>query len=164
MNTVEDRIDGARVLVTEKPATISTLLFAKVVKYFGTGIVTVLKGLKNMKNKSGLSMEEFLNSDVDFSMFVDALNDISTKLEPETFLLLIQEIISGTRVQHPTNASELMEVSNSNFDAVFTGRMMLMYKVLFLNLKVNFGDFLAGGVSGIAQSVPVMPTVDKNGK
>lgn len=164
MNTVEESIDGVRVLVIEKPATLSTLLFAKIIKYFGTGIVTALTGLKDLMKDKELSIQQLLNQDVDFSMFVEAINDISTKLEPETFLSLIQEISTGTRVQHPTNAGEMMEVSNNNFDAVFTGRIMLMYKIVFLNLKVNYGDFLAGGDSGKIQIAPVPPVKNKKVK
>lgn len=163
METLESRIDGVRVIVMEKPATTSTILFAKIIKYFGTGIAKIINHVKSSM-KSDENIDNVMEKEVDFSMFVDAINDISTKIDPEIFLALIQDITQGTRVQHPTNATEMIEVSNSTFDAVFTGRVMLMYKVVFLNLKVNYGDFLAIGGNGTIPAGQVPPVQSKKEK
>lgn len=161
---MDTRINGIRVVITEKAATSSALLLAKMIKYFGSGIIRVIDSIKQLSSKSDKEIStvtDLLNSDVSLSGFVDAINDISDKIDPEIFVGLLQEITSGARIQHPTNATEMMEVSNDTFDAIFTGRTQLMYQVVFSVLKVNFGDFFKVGDSGTIPTPPVPPAVGK---
>lgn len=158
MNTVDTRVNGVRVLVTEKTAIQSSLLLAKLVKYFGTGLVQVIDSLKDLFTKDIKSISDLINQDVRLDGFIIAINDIGEKLEPEIFVSLLQEITSGVRVQHITNASEMIEVNVDTFDSVFTGRTKLMFQITFLVLKVNFGDFFGDGGIGTTPVVPVSPT------
>lgn len=158
MQTLESRIDGMRVLVVVKPATTSTILFARIIKYFGVGIAKFIANAKNNSSKDpDGNASDIMDKEINFLNFVDAISDISDKVDPEIFLSLIQDIVQGSRVQQSDSANEMIEVTNNTFDIVFTGKPMFMYKVVFLNLKVNYGDFLAIGGTGTIQATTMSP-------
>jgi hypothetical protein len=163
LNTIDTRINGVRVVITEKTATQSALLLARIVKYFGSGIIKIIDNFKHLASSGGeiSNVTALLDSNVTLDGFVDAINDISDKIDPEIFVNLLQEISGGAKIQHPVNSGEMMEVNNDTFDAIFTGRTKLMYQVVFFVLKVNFGDFFKVGDSGIIPTPPVSPPMGK---
>jgi hypothetical protein len=142
-------IGGCQVYVMPLLGETSTLVFYQLQKCLAPALVRVFGALKGVfasavsDEKGGkvkVDFKKFLASDVDnldfeeLSQVFDAIHD---KMTPKDWLEFVKQALSQTTVNgRPVG-------DTAHFNEVFAGKILLLYKVLWYTLEVNFGDFFA---------------------
>ena len=151
----EKIVDGKTVKVTQLPATYANQLFTRVLKYFGSGIVQLLGLIKSISSvpevKDG--KVSLLDLDLDWKAVAGIISDFSAKLTPEEWQEFCLKLLAYTDVNEKRITDE------TAFNAVFTGKLLFMCKVLVFTLEVNYGDFFEAGGIG---SQPMPSTAKKS--
>lgn len=88
-----------------------------------------------------------MSKDIDLDKVAGSL---STRMNEKEILRTIMNILGSTTI----DGQEIGK--KSNFDLVFAGEYMLLFKVLKFVLEVNFGDFF--GENGIGAYMELIPT------
>jgi len=130
VETKERVIDGHTVMVTQYPAVMAVNMQARLLKFLGEGLVTLL-----MADKSDAAPRIEL-----------ALIGLFNKLDPKDMQSLISDLFSCTRVSGTANGQGYnVEANGSGFEIAFAGKLLFMYKCLWFVLEANYSDFLALG-------------------
>ena len=127
-------IDGLTFTVTQFPGGRAARIWARLVKLIGEPLGALVQGFAASGSAS-------LNAIPDISGTVKKLVD---NLDAPTFEGLVKELLASTAVQGvgPDGNQRAGNLSENNlFDAVFAGRMALMFKVIAFVLQENYGDF-----------------------
>ena len=114
-------------------------LLIKLVKIAGPA----LGSLANSKDVKGV--QDLMNADIDAKSLLDS---ICEKLDEDQIELMFKELLSQV---HCSGVGELSK--EANCDAVFKGKISLMYKVVFAALEAQFGDFF--GANGVFAGLKV---------
>ena len=128
--TINDR----PVTVKQFPAVYANRLLAQVIKYFGSGLFSLLVQLKD----GSRSVFDF-----DVKEVSGIVNEFSSKLVPEEWQAFCLSCLAYSSVNEQKIDNE------DSFNQVFSGKLLLMYKVLFFALEVNYGDFLGESGFGV---------------
>lgn len=139
LKTSTRSIDGMDVSVTQLPARKGLKLAGKL----GRIIAPVLSHI------NGVSL------DSDLTALAPALTALFSNLEDRDYDTLLLEILCMTAVVTQGHRHELTSLEKIDF--VFGGDMPKLVKVCAYALEVNFGDFIAGGLS--ASSAPALQAV-----
>lgn len=135
IQTKEKMIDGRSIKVAQFPARRALQFKARILRlvapFIGELMRTVGKGGK-------LS----LDTDVPVETIVEAMNKIAD-VKPEEFVDLCVSLMQCTWIDGK-------EISESVFDMEFAGNTLLMYKIIWYIVQVNFSDFFA--MSGTLQT------------
>lgn len=133
VKTENSNIEGFDVSVTQMPARLAFMYKAKLVRAVGPSIGKLL----TTESKGTGKTQVKINAD-----FSGAFSTLADKLDPEHFFSLLLEGLRYTYVNGKNVGTE------EEFDQVFTGKMELIYKVLFFSLKVNYKSFFEKGGIG----------------
>lgn len=139
LKTSTRSIDGMDVSVTQLPARKGLKLAGKL----GRVIAPVLSHIGNVK------------LDSDLTALAPALTALFSNLDDRDYDVLLLEILCMTAVVTQGVRHELTSLEKIDF--VFGGDMPKLVRVCAYALEVNFGDFIAGGLS--ASSAPVLQAV-----
>lgn len=137
LNKEEEEIDGLRFVVVQFPAVYAFKLLARLAKSIGPAM-TVLTG-------ADVSTE--------LGTLAPQLADALRCLDPDDAERLMLELLRSTAVWVGDPLKKVELCDKARVDDVFTGRIMTMFKVLGLVLRVNFSDF-ARGIGKLATPAP----------
>lgn len=144
LETKEKQIGEHIVLVTTLTATRAVKLQVKLVKLLGPSFGALFSSLDLKKIKAG----KFTESDIKLEMISTAFEKLSDKLDPDEFDALLFQILANTKVDGKDVSSAVV------FNSVFTGELMLMYRVLLFSLEVQFSNFFEeSGIGTLLKSV-----------
>jgi hypothetical protein len=136
IDTKEKTIDGRNVMVVQFPGRRALFFKTRLLKLIGPAIAQMFTG----KNP--------LETEVDFSVVSKALDKLSERLNEDEFVKFVLDLLQCTRLDGK-------EISGAVFDEEFAGNLLLMYKVLWFTLEVNYGSFF--GQSGIGKILSAIP-------
>lgn len=150
-------IDGYTVRIVPLLGTHAVRLFAKVRKVLVPALIMTISSTKGMlstrKDGEKFKTSDFLGADIDFTKISDAIAGISEHMTPDEELTFFKEALATTFINEKCVADE------AQFNDVFQGNVLLLYKILWATLEVNFGDFLSAvGIGGMSQSAAAIPT------
>ncbi len=154
-------IDGHNVRIVPLLGTHAARLFAKVRRAFGPALVIAISSVKEIVSKTKkdearkADVADFLGSDIDFSVISKAISSISENMSPDEELVFFREALATTYINEKSVADD------AQFNTVFQGNVLLLYKILWATLEVNFGDFF--GVVGIGNTNQNAGTIPMNG-
>ncbi len=99
-----------------------------------------------------ISVLSSANPDSEVSELAPAIAGALRDLDPDVALVLAVDVLMGTTalMTGPNGVQALIEISRSNLDVVFNGRLMTMFKVLAFVVKLNYSDFFAGSAPDAA--------------
>lgn len=135
IETEEKTIDGRQVMVTQFPGRRALTFKTRLLKLLGPSIAQMFSGVKTDKSN-------ILDSDFDLSIISKACEKLSETLDEDEFVKFVLELLQCTRLDGK-------EINDAVFDIEFAGNLVLMYKVLWFTLEVNYGSFF--GVGGIGK-------------
>jgi hypothetical protein len=151
VKTERTTINETPVIVVQLPARKALLLKTKLVKLLGPAIAKLFVTDSLPSAKSGLSIDQ----DIDPVALSSAMAILVDRLEPDAFLSLVLECLASTKVE--VNGSPI-DVTRETFDAIFSGGLAFMYKVLWFSLKVNYADFFdLEGIGNLLKTREKMP-------
>ena len=131
---------------TQLPAVRGFKLFGRLVKQIGPlfGAFT--------------SLGDF-NLGTDISGAMPAISAALASMDPDELLSLAKECLSSTTVHVPdATGGRVMPLStDENINLVFSGRLRMMVEVLVFVVRVNFADFLQGGLTAPAKTPTKTP-------
>ena len=136
-------IDGLKITVTQFPARTGFKMQAKLAKIFGPALGELVSGVKG---KTGKGLTE---AEIDLSKFSGAVRTLFEKIDEESALVLIFELLQFTRINGE-------EVTEEIFDDTFPGKYATLYKILYFVVEVNYGSFFGQG--GIGKALRVLKT------
>lgn len=122
IETKENTIDNYKISVTQFAARRAIKLKTKILKLIGPALISLIG-----KAESEVNAETLLPA---FESFAD-------KLDPDTFIDLLLEILSATKV----DGQDFVQM----FDSEFAGKIDIVYKIVFFALKVNYESFFVKG-------------------
>lgn len=137
---VERQFEGHRVSVTPFMARKGLNLQLRLVKILGPAIKDLITTDVMAKIKSGEK-----NFELPIEKLISAVESVLTGPNSDTLYSLIIELLSNSSV-NGTNLTEEM------FDVIFAKEYILIYKILFFVLEVNFADLLKMGNIGSQQA------------
>lgn len=139
--TKDKEIDGFKVTVTQWPARKAFKKKLKLARLLGPSFAEILSGWKSSKtSEENISID---SSEIDLSKVGSAIQMLFDKMDEDEMLDLILELFSSTRIDGK-------ELTNEEFDLIFAGKTVTVYKVIGFVLEVNFGSFFGKGGIGIA--------------
>ena len=142
IKNTQKTISGYSFHVTEFPAFTAIKIKARIARLIGPAFGGLLGAVSKLdKGKKA--------SDMDISALAPAIELLAATLDPEAFANLCLELMSGTVAVIENQKYELANVDQ--FNKAFTGRLDLMYKVIYFVLEVN--DFF--GLSSIGKAAGV---------
>lgn len=149
VETRELTIDGHEVKVVPFVATRGILVSAKLMKLLMPLLGTVLPTLTDAALKNQDSGKELDIGDINIDKLLPAaFQKLSEELEPEAFLQLLMELLSGTFIDGDM-------IDKVTFDKVFTGNYSLSYRIAFEVIKAN--HFFDLGVFGnVLNKLPML--------
>lgn len=149
IETKEKTIDNRQVMVTQYPGMISLTNKMKILKLLGPGIGDTL-GKVNLDD----------NVEGKLELLIQTMGSICAHLDPVQFTDFVLELLKGVRLK--VNG-EFQEVNSAIFDLEFAGNLLLMYKILWFTLEVNYGNFFGKGGLGeiLKKKSPVSPAIKK---
>lgn len=144
----EKNIDGYQVRVVPLLGTRSFSVHAKFLKYVGKPLIKALGGIKESK----VDLKNVMGSEIDFSKFSESIDDLAGN-DPDALLAFVMDALSSTFINEKA-------IDKAMFDMTFAGNMLLMYKILWFTMEVNYGDFFA--VVGTGRASPSRPVPTGN--
>jgi hypothetical protein len=160
-------IDGQSVYVMPLTGETATLVFYQLQKCLAPALMTALGALKSVflpaveagekkDGKTKIDFKKFLETDlsrIDFKELSQVFDSIHEKMTAQEWLDFIKLTLSRTTVNNRAVGDK------AHFDDVFSGHIMLEYKVLWFTLEANYADFFAVVGSGAMKvSEPQSPT------
>jgi hypothetical protein len=146
--TKSKTIGGHNVSVTTHPALRANALKVRLIKLLGVSLANLLFKTIVKAQTGKLSLKDLLAEDfsvIDLPSAVEALCD---RIDPADYNNLVLEIMALTTIDSTDVSKE------ENFNEMFAGNFLFMYKVIGYVLEVNFGDFLA-----LIPTTPAKPKV-----
>jgi len=140
----EKKIDGVTVSVNPWPARHAFAMKIKLLRLLGPSLGELIGTVVDGKS-DGKKAFDILSSDVDFERIGSTIRNLMDVLDEDTFMNLVDKILDSTRVDGKEISDE------ETFNAIFTGSLELVYKILWFVLEVNFGSFF--GKSGIGSLI-----------
>jgi hypothetical protein len=130
LKTESTTIDGMEFQTTQFPAMASFNLLARLVKTLGPAISALTAA----------------NPETDLRDLAGPLAAGLQTLNADDASRLVLDVLSCTTalVQGPSGTKLVALNTQGNIDVVFSGRLMVMFKVLAHALKVNYEDFAGG--------------------
>lgn len=163
LETREVFIDNRKVSVTQLPGRRAQRLLTRLLKMLspslGMLVANVNEGTSKKKSKKNTKSvtQQALDTEVKAEDIGRALQNLSTVLDPDDMINLHFEILASTRIQESKDSSNMLEVNNDeNYDLLFGGCGLFLYKVIVFTLKVNYSDFF--GIGGIGKIAGVLNT------
>jgi hypothetical protein len=139
-------IDGNGVYVLPLLGETAALVFYQLQKCIAPAIVQAMGAIKGTaadpdKDKK-FDIKKLLGADIDIASLSSAIDSIHEKMTAQEWLSFLKTTLSRTTVNDRPVGDK------AHFDEVFSGKIFLLYKVLWFTLEVNFGDFFdAAGFS-----------------
>jgi hypothetical protein len=138
VQTLEENIDGIQFLVQEFPGLQALTMKARVATMVGPALAKALEVVNPAMLKDGTKVTSAAVRE-----FAPAFEILIARMEPEKFTQLCLDLLKGTTaikdgVKHELSKGEVA------FNAVFTGQIETLYKVLVLVFKANRFFGLAG--------------------
>jgi hypothetical protein len=127
-------IDGNSVYVLPLLGETAALVFYQLQKCIAPAIVQALGALK-LSSGSKIDVKKIFDSDIDIASLSGAIDSIHEKMTAAEWLSFVKTALSRTTVNDRAVGDK------AHFDEVFSGKILLLYKVLWFSLEVNFGDF-----------------------
>lgn len=139
----EVTVDGQKYIVQLYSPDFGLTLYAKLLRLLGQPIVKLIGMVKgaNLDNLADFDLNE-----LDTDAAGEALQSLFSNLKDEEFVPLIKEILSETYT-HPG----LELVNGDEFNRLFSGKYLHLFKLTAQTLGVQYADFL----SGIVKRAPV---------
>ena len=137
IETKEKTIDGHNVMVTQFPGRRALLFKTRLIKLIGPSIAQMFTGENPLDGK-----------ELDFSIIAKALDKLAETLNEDEYVKFVLDLLQYSRFDG-------QEIKESVFDTEFAGNLLLMYKVLWFTLEVNYGSFF--GESGIGKILSAIP-------
>ncbi len=155
VETKEKKIDNCQVMVTQYPGTTALFNKMKILKLLGPGIGDTLGKVDPTVATSGDASEKL-------EVLVQVIGNVCATIDPEQFTVFILELFKGTRIK-PVPGGDFIEVTKEVFDLTFAGELLLMYKILWFVLEVNYGNFFGKGGLGemLKRRQPAPPSTMK---
>jgi hypothetical protein len=146
-------IDGHSVYVMPLFGETATLVFYQLQKCLAPAFIQAIGALKGIfseqgSEKSGINIAQFLNAeaDIDFARLSEAVDAIHAKMNAREWLDFLKQTLSQTTVDNkPVGETQ-------HYNDVFSGKMLLLYKVLWYTLEINFSDFFGVVGSGVMRT------------
>jgi hypothetical protein len=133
-------IDGLKFYINQFPARKCIKLEKKTLTYIAP-MLNILEGIKS------------LDSDIDLSKIAKCIQEVLMNISEEALEQFITEMVENTTVEISGESGKkltLILADMNNFDKVFIGKNMTVYKLLIEIMRVNkFGFFELVGGSGI---------------
>jgi hypothetical protein len=145
IETKEKIIEGCTYSVTQLPARRAIKLKARLIQQFGAvfgQFFNVIEGSSDEQKNSGISK---------------AFELLSCHIQPDAFLDLIMEILTGVR-------KDGVELTPSTIDFEFAGDIGTLYQVVIFALEVNYANFftlLGIGLQSKTDLPPMRETITK---
>ena len=133
-------IDGKQITVTPFFGLVSLENKSRLLKFIGPGARGLFSTLKT-EDVQAVSSGEKDFFDLDVSAIGAVFEHIATNLNPKQFAQFCLDMLSSTRVNG-------IEIDKNYFDTEFMGSLLLMYKILWFVVEVNWGDFFGAGGFG----------------
>jgi len=135
IETKEKAIDEHNVMVTQFPGRRALMFKTRLIKLLGPSIAQ-------------LFTEKGVDAEVDFSAISKALDKLAENLNENEYVKFVLDLLQCTRFDGK-------EIGENVFDTEFAGNLLLMYKVLWFTLEVNYGSFFGeGGIGKILSKLP----------
>jgi len=142
VQTIEKLVDGHTVTITQFFAIRGIQLKARLWRLVLPVLGELVGGVDKGTDLSKLS----LDSNVDINaVFPKALSKLSETVSEKTLLDLLLDLFASTRLDG-------RELNRSNFDEIFIGDYMLVYKIAWAVVDAN-NFFGKGGIGNILQKV-----------
>jgi hypothetical protein len=122
-------IDGKEIMVTPFLGRRSLAYKTRIILMFGASIGSLFAKAGSFSGK------------VDFSAFEDAITKLASSVIEKDFSALVLDLLQSTRIDGK-------EITPEVFDFEFAGNLSLMYKILWLVLEVNYGNFFVNAGIG----------------
>lgn len=139
----ERTIDGLRIQAQQMPAMRGLELLAQLLKQVGPMFGMLMQLDPNTPSEQ-------------YAQIALAMSPELKDIDPKALVNLAPEILSTTKVfvdsERGTKAVTLD--SRANIDAMFSGRLVTLFKVIGMALKVNYSDFLDAGASRAPSESP----------
>jgi hypothetical protein len=140
-------IDGNNVYVMPLLGETAVTVFYQLQKCIAPALVRALGSLKgSFSSEKKVDLKSLLGSEIDISSLSDAIDSIHEKMTAQEWLSFLKTTLSCTTVNDRAVGDKM------HFDEVFSGKILLLYKVLWFTLEVNFGDFFGAVVPGATKA------------
>jgi hypothetical protein len=127
-------IDSNEVYVLPLLGETATLVFYQLQKCIAPAIVQAL-GALNISSGKKIDVKKIFDSEIDIASLSGAIDSIHEKMKAAEWLSFLKTALSRTTVNDRAVGDK------AHFDEIFSGKILLLYKVLWFTLEVNFGDF-----------------------
>jgi len=152
IQTKRKTIDGHEITVTTHPGRRLNQLKVRLIKLLGLTILKALASLFDSTKDAGIQGKKisttvrkaaarFIENDIRLTEIAQAFESLEERLDPLEYESLIMEIFAFTNVQNGKKSIALSDPQA--FDDIFSGNMLLMYKIIAYVIEVNFTDFFA---------------------
>ena len=141
-------IDDQSVYVLPLLGETAALVFYQLQKCIAPAIVQAL-GALNISSGKKIDVKKIFDSDIDIASLSGAIDSIHEKMTAAEWLSFLKTALSRTTVNDRAVGDK------AHFDEVFAGKILLLYKVLWFSLEVNFGDFF--GLAGFLNTNEPQP-------
>jgi hypothetical protein len=135
IETKEKEIDGRMIMVTQFPGRRALSHKTRLIKLLGPAVAQ-------------LFTEDKIDLTKDISSLSKVIDKLSSTLDENDFVRFVLDLLKCTRLDGK-------EITEAVFDDEFSGDLLLMYKILWYTLEVNYGNFFAH--SGIGKILSTMP-------
>jgi len=135
IETKDKTIDNRVVTVTQFPGRRALFFKTRLIKLIGPSVTQLFTG-------KGLDLN------IDLVIVAKALDKLAENLKEDEYVKFVLELLQFTRLDG-------QEINDSVFDNEFAGNLLLMYKILWFTLEVNYGSFF--GQSGIGKILSAIP-------
>jgi hypothetical protein len=148
IETIEVKIDGVKFFIQQFSARECIRLEKKTITYISP-ILNVIDGASGEKSKSkkGKS-DDILEKKIDFSKLASSIQNILLNLTDDEFEEYIFRMIKNVFYLKKAEKGEIKrQIDEDEFDELFVGKSLMLYKLLIEIMKVNkFAFFeLMGG-------------------
>jgi len=156
IETRNKTIDGHQVMVTQYPGTTSLTNKVRILKLLGPGVGETLSKVSPEEATAGVASSKL-------EIFIQVLGNVCGTLDPDKFTEFVLELLIGTRIKVGGTSGDYQEITREIFDLEFAGQLLLMYKILFFVLEVNYGNFFGKGGLGefLKRKQPISPAIRK---
>lgn len=145
VETITKEIDGIKFHIQQFPALKALRIEKKVMTLILPSVGSLI---------GGIDLQKGLDTDLDFSNIGQGLMVSLEKLSDNDFETLILELLGNTQFEITGEAVEF--IGKSNFDKVFQGKLITVYKVIFEIMKVNkfcFFEVVGGGLGMVQTNI-----------
>jgi hypothetical protein len=142
LKTQERTIDGVKFTVGQLPAMRSMRLLNRITRVASPALAKATAALKQ-----GSTLKPGTLADLDLGALGGAVEALFHKLPDDELEHITRELLA-TALYHDLKTNEAGEVMPA-FDALFQGRLSLVFRLLAFSFEVNYGDFF-GVFRGLA--------------